>query len=299
MPADTEALLNGRQWFRSAPSRAHQRVEYTGHALELAAGATLEDALDFMTRLSTQCYSAECAPYAFRLERPAVAAKGLALGLAGVRGAGGTRRTAAELEQEQEQEQETAGWDEEQEREQEQEQELSADNGEFSAGAILASCLRQNEKLYGSSCKREGEGGTGNLILVVTRKVQGCFVADSVQALKYGAIRRCATQALALLHHHLATRHLPEQPSLTDSVSVRRSLSGAGTGTRSVAKATRTRPVSGTQTLPMPPGNPRKLLQQKSKPTNSNEGVRKKEAIDVDSIPDFAASNTSRKVNKK
>lgn len=178
MPVETS--VNGQRLFQSAPYRAHKRVEYTGHAVELPAGATQSDAHDYMTRIATQSYSAECAPFALRLETITASSR---------RG-----KTAADLE---------GDWEEEGDDEGEG-AELQGDNGEFSAGAVLASCLRHCDKLYGSSCKRPGEGGTGNVLLVVTRRVHGCFVVDAVQSLKYAAIRQSAQAALQLLNQHLA-----------------------------------------------------------------------------------------------
>jgi hypothetical protein len=60
--------------------------------------------------------------------------------------------------------------------EEEEAEETFEDNGEFSAGAILTASLRSCERKYGPASG--GGGNTGNILLVVTRKVMGCFVAD-------------------------------------------------------------------------------------------------------------------------
>ena len=52
------------------------------------------------------------------------------------------------------------------EREREEQKQTCDDNGEFSAGAILAACLRNCEKNY-----KDDQGSTGNILLVITRKV--------------------------------------------------------------------------------------------------------------------------------
>jgi hypothetical protein len=210
MPTDT-SIINGQLLFQSPVSRAHQRVEYVGHACELPAGATESDVLDFVTRIATQSYSAECAPFAYRLEAQQAV----------------THNDEGDYHDDCEEEEEEKGKD------------TFDDNGEFTGGSILASCLRNCEKVYikgkggrsrGRSNsnevdrEREREGGdtsggsgirinTGNILVVVTRKVQGCFVADLVQHRKGAAIRSCGTNALARLNKHLARPGHPHPSS--------------------------------------------------------------------------------------
>jgi hypothetical protein len=272
----TDCYVNGQPLFQSAVCRAHKRVEYTGHAVELPASANAGDVKDFMTRISTQCYSAECAPFACRLETVSSRSN---------------LKTAVDLERDGE------GPDCEEEG---GDGELQGDNGEFSAGAILAACLRNCEKLYGSSCKREGEGGTGNVLLVVTRRVRGCFVADMVQPLKYTAIRACAAQALDRLNFHLATRHLeraPQEAPMDDSVASRQRGSPG-------AAHNFTRPTVTARTLPVPSSGRQKQRGREREREKRTEEPRKKEGAGVDAnlIPDFHTAPSAlaaRKAGRK
>ena len=51
------------------------------------------------------------------------------------------------------------------------------DNGELSAGAILAACLRNCEKNYKASEEQRRQGAcSGNILLVVTRKVNSMCI---------------------------------------------------------------------------------------------------------------------------
>eukprot|EP01038_Epipyxis_sp_PR26KG_P014242 gene14242-19110_t len=62
---------------------------------------------------------------------------------------------------------------------------IAEDNGEFGCGEILSSCIK----------KAEGY----NILVCVTRYVDGLFVADMVEAQKHRAVREAAAQAVELL----------------------------------------------------------------------------------------------------
>ena len=68
---------------------------------------------------------------------------------------------------------------------------IAEDNGEFSAGEILADCLK----------KKEGY----NLLICVCSNVSGCFVTDMVQSQKYRAVKEAATRAIAKLFDRLTS----------------------------------------------------------------------------------------------
>jgi hypothetical protein len=125
-----------------------KRIEYTGHACIVQS---FEDALDVVTRISLDCYSAQCAPYAIRLEEED-----------GIR-------------------------------------EIYEDQGEFTAGSTLASCLKSFEKKYSTV-------NGANILLVVTRKVSGFFVGDMIQHQKFNAIKNCGMNALKKLNKHVIPR---------------------------------------------------------------------------------------------
>jgi hypothetical protein len=60
------------------------------------------------------------------------------------------------------------------------------DMGEFGAGECILNCLKNYDKLLGNN----------NILLIVTSKIQGCFVVDSIQHLKYNVIRMCCLHVL-------------------------------------------------------------------------------------------------------
>ena len=62
---------------------------------------------------------------------------------------------------------------------------VAEDNGEFSCGNILGSCLQ----------KLEGY----NVLVCVSRKVDDCYIPDMVQSQKYRVIRDAATSAIEAL----------------------------------------------------------------------------------------------------
>lgn len=234
----------------------------------------------------------ECAPYAFRLNPlPKATPPRITAATALEEGDATITRQGQEPEEEN------------------NEADTYEDNGEFSAGAILAACLRNCEKHY-----KEGAGGvrasTGNILLVVTRKVQGCFVADMVQPLKYSAIRACAMQALERLNAHLATvtlqlqeqlQQLKEQQQLLQQGQ--QSQPGAGALTLKIphtpsspsSKGVVRVGMGGAQTLPMPPAGHRggERGGSDSQPV-SKKKQQQREALNFASIPDFAVSNSKK-----
>ena len=137
-------MPDNRPIYQSQPFRI-KKLEYVGHACIIQSYA---DGLDVVARISLDCYSAQCSPYAMRLDDEE-----------GIR-------------------------------------EVYEDHGEFTAGGTLASCLKSFEKKY------SGVNGA-NILLVVTRKVFGCFVADMVQHQKFNAIRTCGMNALRKMNKHV------------------------------------------------------------------------------------------------
>jgi len=63
------------------------------------------------------------------------------------------------------------------------------DNGEFACGDILKACLNKVEGF--------------NVLVCVSRHVDGMFVTDMVQAQKHRAVKEAASKALELLKEHL------------------------------------------------------------------------------------------------
>lgn len=70
--------------------------------------------------------------------------------------------------------------------------EIYEDLGEFLAGNTLMSVLKSYENIYKSAevC----------VLVMITRKIYGCFVTDMIQNMKYNAIRTCANKALIKLN---------------------------------------------------------------------------------------------------
>lgn len=66
---------------------------------------------------------------------------------------------------------------------------LFSDNGEFACGEILKTCLTKVEGF--------------NVLVCVSRHVDGMFVTDMVQAQKHRAVKEAASKALELLKAHL------------------------------------------------------------------------------------------------
>ena len=67
--------------------------------------------------------------------------------------------------------------------------EIAEDNNEFSCGNALSKCLEKFEGL--------------NVMVCVSRHVEGCFVSDMIQHLKIRAVREAAQNALDLLYNEL------------------------------------------------------------------------------------------------
>lgn len=67
--------------------------------------------------------------------------------------------------------------------------EIAEDNNEFSCGNALSKCL---EKFEGF-----------NVMVCVSRHVEGCFVSDMIQHLKIHAVKEAAQNALDLLYNEL------------------------------------------------------------------------------------------------
>jgi hypothetical protein len=79
------------------------------------------------------------------------------------------------------------------------------DLGEFLAGNTLMAVIRSFENIY-----RPAEA---SVLVMITRKVLGCFVPEMVQQLKYNAIRTCAHKALSKLNKKLFhPRQLNDEP---------------------------------------------------------------------------------------
>jgi hypothetical protein len=66
---------------------------------------------------------------------------------------------------------------------------IAEDNGEFTCGEIVGTCLKKIEGL--------------NILVCVSRKTTGCFVADMLQSQKPRAVRDAATNALKALIREL------------------------------------------------------------------------------------------------
>lgn len=62
---------------------------------------------------------------------------------------------------------------------------IAEDNGEFACGEVVGDCLKKIEGL--------------NILVCVSRRVEGCFVTDILQGQKSRAIRDAATNALKIL----------------------------------------------------------------------------------------------------
>jgi hypothetical protein len=62
---------------------------------------------------------------------------------------------------------------------------IAEDNGEFSCGEVVGNCLKKIEGL--------------NILVCVSRRVEGCFVSDILQGQKTRAVRDAATNALKSL----------------------------------------------------------------------------------------------------
>ena len=69
------------------------------------------------------------------------------------------------------------------------------DNGEFACGDILKNCLTKVEGF--------------NVLICVSRHVDGMFVTDMVQAQKHRAVKEAAAKALELLKKHLTSGTKP------------------------------------------------------------------------------------------
>jgi hypothetical protein len=67
--------------------------------------------------------------------------------------------------------------------------EIDEDNNEFAGGATLASCLKEY-KGY-------------NIMICVSRHVEGCYVSDMIQDQKLHAMKEAAINALGILHREL------------------------------------------------------------------------------------------------
>lgn len=75
--------------------------------------------------------------------------------------------------------------------------EIAEDNNEFACGELLARCL-DNYEGY-------------NMIVCVSRNVEGCFVSDSVQHFKLRAVKEAAISALEILHTELTSPAVDEE----------------------------------------------------------------------------------------
>mmetsp|Transcript_5930 Transcript_5930/g.6050 ORF Transcript_5930/g.6050 Transcript_5930/m.6050 type:complete len:257 (+) Transcript_5930:145-915(+) len=75
--------------------------------------------------------------------------------------------------------------------------EIAEDNNEFACGELLARCL-DNYEGY-------------NMVVCVSRHVEGCFVSDSVQHLKLRAVKEAAISALEILHKELISHPVDEE----------------------------------------------------------------------------------------
>lgn len=119
---------------------------------------SFEDAKEVMAFISLSYYSAHCSPYAIRLYS----------------------------------------------NETNEVNEIYEDLGEFNASQILISVLRSYESLYQTYSPSNNNNNNNNneniggisILLMLTRKVYGCFVTDMIQNNKYNAIRVCATKAI-------------------------------------------------------------------------------------------------------
>ena len=74
---------------------------------------------------------------------------------------------------------------------------IAEDNGEFGCGNVLSRCLK---KLDGF-----------NVLVCVTRRVKGFFVADMVQTQKLHAVKEAGDRALELLHKQLTGSDLRKE----------------------------------------------------------------------------------------
>lgn len=83
--------------------------------------------------------------------------------------------------------------------------EVYEDLGEFYAGNTLIAVLRSFESLYKSV--------DVSILVMMTRKVSGCFVTDMIQNMKYNAIRTCAVKALTKLNKKMFQQNKTKERS--------------------------------------------------------------------------------------
>lgn len=187
--------VDNRPIFQSSVVKL-RKIEYTAHACIVQS---YEDAIDVVTRISLDCYSAQCAPYAMRLEDGD-----------GIR-------------------------------------EIYEDQGEFTAGSTLASCLKSFEKKYNSV-------SGANILVVVTRKVSGFFVGDIIQHQKFNAIKTCGMHALKKLNKHVIPRGV-ETDMIENKGDRRIDPVEITSDPDQVKKAGNSRPVHKPATVNFDPGN--------------------------------------------
>jgi hypothetical protein len=83
--------------------------------------------------------------------------------------------------------------------------EIYEDLGEFYAGNTLMAVIRSFDSLYKSV--------DASILVMITRKVSGCFVTDMIQNMKYNAIRTCAVKALTKLNKKMFQQKKPKDRS--------------------------------------------------------------------------------------
>jgi hypothetical protein len=81
--------------------------------------------------------------------------------------------------------------------------EIAEDNNEFACGELLARCL-DNYEGY-------------NIVVCVSRYVEGCFVSDSVQHIKLRAVKEAAISALEILHNELISSPAVDEEGLINN----------------------------------------------------------------------------------
>ena len=98
---------------------------------------------------------------------------------------------------------------------------IAEDNGEFSAGEMLARALQDLDGF--------------NALICVSRHVQGVYVVESAQHMKFKAIKQAATEALSLLYQELVKRANEKKQEEKMQLEMQVPMSGSLVGDHSIS----------------------------------------------------------------
>ena len=98
---------------------------------------------------------------------------------------------------------------------------IAEDNGEFSAGEMLARALQDLDGF--------------NALICVSRHVQGVYVVESAQHMKFKAIKQAATEALSLLYQELVKRANEKKQKEKIKLEMQVPMSGSLVGDHSIS----------------------------------------------------------------